>query len=376
MKIGFDYTIADLNMAGSGVYARSLFTALQQLSADGADLEMLPLRMGSPWTQRRRTGLLRRAAVLYRSLIGRHVEMPRAVRRAGVDLFHEPNGLLPAHISTPSVVTMFDTSVLDFPHGFNAWQRIEWRVLARRSLSTARLVLTISESAKRDILRHYAVPDEKIFVTPLAAADVFRALPSQTFDAVRARFGLRRFLLTVGTLEPRKNHVGLITAFLEARRRGHLQDVQLVHVGAPTWKRPVGIDDAARYGDAVRFLGYLDIGDLVALMNAADATAFLSFGEGFGLPVLESMQCGTPVVASDIPVLREVAADAAVYADPHSTSAMADALIAVLEDADLRARMRESGLRRAQQFSWAACARRTEDAYRAAVAMAGGVAGR
>jgi alpha-1,3-rhamnosyl/mannosyltransferase len=126
----------------------------------------------------------------------------------------------------------------------------------------------------------------------------------------------------------------------------------------------------------VRFLGYLDIGDLVALMNAADATAFLSFGEGFGLPVLESMQCGTPVVASDIPVLREVAADAAVYADPHSTSAMADALIAVLEDADLRARMRESGLRRAQQFSWAACARRTEDAYRTAVAMAGGVAGK
>lgn len=376
MKIGFDYTIADLNEAGTGVYARSIFAALQRRSADGADLEMLPLRMGSPWAQRRRTGLLHRAAVLYRSLIGRHVEMPRAVRRAGVDLFHEPIGLLSVIAAGPSVVTIHDTSMLDFPHGFNAWQRIEWRTLARRSLAAAQLVLTVSESAKRDILRHYDVPDDKIFVTPLAAADAFRELPSHACDAVHARFGLRRFLLTVGTLEPRKNHVGLITAFLEARRRGHLQDVQLVHVGAPTWKRPVGIDGAARYGDAVRFLGYLEIVDLVALMNAADATAFMSFGEGFGLPVLESMQCGTPVVASDIPVLREVAADAAVYADPHSVPEMADALIAVLEDADLRARMRERGLRRAQQFSWAACARRTEDAYRAAVAMAGGVAGK
>lgn len=368
MKVGFDYTIADLNGAGSGVYARNLFTSLQQRAAGGSDLQMLPLRMASNFARRRHSGGLRRIAVVYRSLIGRNFDMPYAAARAGIDLLHSPANFLPLRSAMPTVVTMLDTTVQDFPQGFNLWQRIDSLLFTRRSLENARLILTVSESAKRDILRVFSLAESKIHVTPLAASHHFQPLTHSEAEATKARFGLGRYVFIVGTLEPRKNHVGLITAFLEARRRGYLHDVQLVHAGAPTWKTPAGLDIAARLGADMKFLGYVEQRDLATITGAAEALAFPSFYEGFGLPVVEAMQCGTPVIAADLPVLREVAGDAALYADPHSVPAMADALIAVMADPQQRSHMRERGTRRAAAFSWAECARRTELAYRLALA--------
>ena len=238
-------------------------------------------------------------------------------------------------------------------------------------------VITDSESSRRDILSAYDLPEEKVIAIPLGLPEGFGKLPNAgapSSEDVLARCGIARpFVLAVGVLQPRKNLKMLCEAFGKAKRKRGLAH-SLVIAGKAGWQTEQDtLRDAARTGggdaaaDAVCFPGYVEDADLPTLYRAADAFAYPSLYEGFGLPPIEAMACGTPVLVSDAPALPEVAAGAARIVAASDSDAWSEALIEMLTDPVERKRYSEAGPRRAACFTWEATALRTRDVYREAV---------
>jgi len=239
-------------------------------------------------------------------------------------------------------------------------------LVARR----AARIITVSEHARADIVRLLRVPSEQVVVIAEAAAPIFRVAAPDVQARVRERYGLSGpYLLYIGTIEPRKNLVRLIRAWHNLWRRGVIPH-KLVLVGGRGWQ------DAEIYqtvtqidcGDALRLLGYVPTDDLPALYSAADAFAFPSLSEGFGLPVIEAMACGTPVLISSALALQELAGDVALTVDAQDLRAIEDAIERLLTDTALREDLRARGLRRSAEYSWETAARRTLAVYQDAIA--------
>jgi glycosyltransferase involved in cell wall biosynthesis len=260
------------------------------------------------------------------------------------DVFLSTNSYLTAWFTTiPTALVMFDLIAFlpeALPQGRAA--RIE-RATLRPALRRAALALCISEATRRDLVERFPDVEARALVTPLAASPP--AVPAD-LDEVRARHGLARpFVLGVGTLEPRKNLVALIDAWA-----GLGTDAELVLVGPPGWE----MEEIVRRARAahVRLLGFVSDADLAALYAMCELFCYPSLYEGFGLPVLEAMAGGAPVVCANTSSLPEVAGDAAVLVDPRDPQALRAALAALLGDPGERARLREAGRRRAAEFSW------------------------
>jgi glycosyltransferase involved in cell wall biosynthesis len=239
-----------------------------------------------------------------------------------------------------------------------------------RAARRAAAVIAVSQATKADIVRILGVERAKVHVIHEAPAAHFRPLAAGTgLGEVRQRYGLpQRFLLSVGTIEPRKNLVRLLEALAQLRRSESL-DHALILVGHRGWKYE-GVFTAVErlaLGDAVRFLGYVPVHDLVALYNLAQALVYPSLYEGFGLPVLEAMACGTPVVASSSSSLQEVAGNAAELVDPNQVQHIAAGLRRVLLDPHRRQELRALGLAQAARFSWDAASEQTRRIYDQAV---------
>jgi glycosyltransferase involved in cell wall biosynthesis len=217
----------------------------------------------------------------------------------------------------------------------------------------AAAVVTVSNSARDDILRVLRLDPDKVHVIPEAPAATFRIIEGQALEQVRARYSLGRpFVLHVGTIEPRKNLHTLVAAFERLHREGRRE--QLVLAGPLGWRyAPLmrQIRDA-NLGDAIRHLGYVDEANLPALYNLASVVAFPSLYEGCGLPILEAMACGVPVLTSNHGAMAETAAEAAVLVTPTDITAVADGLARMLDVSDVRRELRARGLRRASEFSW------------------------
>jgi glycosyltransferase involved in cell wall biosynthesis len=232
-------------------------------------------------------------------------------------------------------------------------------------LDEADAILTNSETTKRDIVERLKIPSDKIHVTHLGADECFRPMPKEAIQPVLERHGLHKpYLLFVGTLEPRKNLETLILAFNLLKEKNRIPH-QLVLAGQKGWlSEPIfRAIEASPYRSDIVLTDYLEEGDLPALMNGAEVFAYPSFYEGFGLPVLEAMQCGTPVVTSNVSSMPEVGGDACLYADPHSMEEIADRILSVVQSADLKKTMMEKGIARSKRFSWEKCARETLAVY-------------
>ncbi|MBU0608938.1 MAG: glycosyltransferase family 4 protein [Armatimonadetes bacterium] len=293
------------------------------------------------------------------------VGLPRRLRADGADVFAAPY-LVPPLSPCPTVVTIHDLAYRLLPELYPP-QRSRLRSgLITLSARRARAVITDSESSRRDLLRLMRLPEAKVHVVPLAQAEHFT--PGDVAAArsrIRDLFGVGEpFILTVGYSSPRKNVPRLLET-VAAATAGPLRAASVIVVGRP------GLDTAddlhARFpglAGRLRFTGWIETDDLVALYRAAGVFAFPSLHEGFGLPVLEAMACGTPVVTANTTSLPEVAGDAAMLVDPLDTGALAEALTAVLGDAALARDLRERGLRQAARFSWAETARQTYEVYR------------
>jgi glycosyltransferase involved in cell wall biosynthesis len=283
----------------------------------------------------------------------------------GIDLLHAPGYCAPRRPGVPVVLTVYDTIAIRHPELARRSNALHYRWRLPRSARAAARVIVPLECVADQVETCLRVDRGRIRVVPLGV-DACLSPPSEDETAVtRAQFNLERpYILFVGNLEPKKNLPTLLRAFARLVEGGLPHD--LVLAGKPGWKcRDVlRLPESLGIAERVRMLGYVDGAHLRGLYGAADVFAFPSLVEGFGLPPLEAMACGTPVVTSDIPALRETAGDAAERVAPTDIEALADALRRVIDDTDLRSRLREAGLRRAAGFTWPRAAEATRAVYR------------
>lgn len=283
-----------------------------------------------------------------------------------VDLFHSTDGLCLAQKKGKRIVTIFDLSPILFPRYHPLRRVMVYKVLLAYSARRADRVIVISENTKRDVMRHLDIPEEKIAVTPLAAGAAFRPIREAHVRLVLQRHGLiyRHYWLCVGAMEPRKNLVHLVTAYELLRRRVPIS-MPLVLVGGTGWRnreihRKIV---ASSWCQDIRLLGYVPEEELAALYGGAFAFLYPSLYEGFGLPPLEAMACGTPVITSNVSSLPEVVSDAAIMVEPYDVDKLAETMYEVLNDEELRQKMSKKGLERAKMFSWEKTTSRTLQVY-------------
>lgn len=295
-----------------------------------------------------------------------------AAARHRLDLVHDPNGIAPFLALPPAtrrIVTIHDAIPLVHPETHNRIDIWRYRFMLPYSARRSDLVLTDSDQSGRDIVRHLRVPENKLRVIPLGIEARFSPVDDLAVRRrVLDRYSITRpYLLYIGGINARKNVARLLEAY--ARVRQDYPDLCLVIGGQRQWKTGA-IDTAIErlaLADDVHFTGYLNDADLPALYSAAKAFVWPSLYEGFGIPPLEAMACGTPTITSNSSSLPEVVGDAALMVDPYDVTALAQAIARVLTDGALRADLRRRGRNRAAQFTWERTARATLAAYEEAL---------
>ena len=291
---------------------------------------------------------------------------PVSAARRKLDLLHSMAFVTPWKAPCPTVVTVYDLSFVRYPDRFPRMQRLYLTTQTARSCRQARRVITISESSRQDVHRLYGVSLERIDVVNPGVDESYQPLPESEVEAFRQREGLpSRFVLHVGTLQPRKN----IPLLLEAFAKLADPELQLVLVGGKGWLYDEIFHRVETLGirDRVRFTGYVSEKDLPLWYNAAELFVFPSLYEGFGMPVVEAMACGTPVIAARTSSIPEAAGEAAALFDPQNEDELADRMASVLNNPGLLDKMRGLGLRQSQQFSWKRAGRKTAAVYQRAL---------
>jgi glycosyltransferase involved in cell wall biosynthesis len=303
------------------------------------------------------------------------LHVPLLLRRERPDVYHAPHYVLPPAVTCSSVVTIHDCIHLMFPQYLPsrmayAYARSVMWAAARR----AQLIITVSEASKRDILHFFNVAPEKVVVVHNAIDERFLVPPPDIELArVRERYQLQHgFILYAGNIKPHKNLVRLIEAFSQIRQ-GPFQELKLLIIGdqiskLPALRRAV---HQLKLHKHVRFLGYIPDETLAVLYRSAEVFVFPSLYEGFGLPPLEAMASGTPVVTSNTSSMPEVTGGAAVLVDPYDVGSIVDGVRRVLTDASLAAELRRKGPLRAREFSWARSVAKTRELYEAVAARRG-----
>lgn len=292
---------------------------------------------------------------------------PPTVIKERLDLIHSLSYVQPVVCPAKSVVTMLDLTFMRMPRSFNRWNRLYLSTMSTISARLSHRIVAISESTRQDIIRYLRVPPEKVEVIYCGVDAPFRQIED---PAVLERFRSERnvpdrFILYLGTLEPRKNVERLIEAYAKLRLGGHTSH-KLVLGGAKGWlyERIFARVGELGLSNDVLFTSYIPYQELPLWYNCADCFIYPSLYEGFGLPPLEAMACGTPVVTSSTSSLPEVVGTAAMTVDPLDVDAIAGAMAGVLTDPSLRERLRAEGPRQAARFSWQETAARTLDCYR------------
>ena len=293
-----------------------------------------------------------------------------AARRLKLDLIHDPVGASPFTLGRwagryKRVVSIHDAIAFRYPEGYPRLNNFLHRRYVPFTLRNVDAVVTVSDHARADLAEFLDIPPPDVFVAPLGVSELFRPVEDAESERVVSQLGLDRpFILSVGVKEARKNLARLIMAFEDLHP--DLPEYQLALVGPTLWRHPISIEAIKARGirDRVRLIEYVSDEELRALYSRASLFVHPSLYEGFGLPVLEAMACGTPVVASNSTSIPEVAGDAAVLVDPTDVPAIAQAMRRVLTDTELRSSLRARGFERARQFTWKRAAERTAAVYR------------
>jgi glycosyltransferase involved in cell wall biosynthesis len=354
-RIGFDASALGTRTTGAGEYQRNLVDALGA-AADDLDLTVyLPRGMSlparprlqtheMPWNPGDRFGRILKGSMLWR----------RTWRRDRLDLLHVPIYYLPPGAPKANVVTVYDVRFARFPETYPMARVAFLQRAVPWSLRRARHVIAISEYTRQEIVNLLGIPESKVSVTHLAARAAFRPIEDEaTLVDVRSRLRLPdRFILCTGTLEPRKNLVRVLEAFARLRRQGFPH--QLVLAGFAYFRAGPTYETIERLGisAAVHRVGYVPDSDLPAIYNLADLFVYPSLYEGFGIPLLEAMACGTPVVAARASSIPEVVGEAGVLVDPIEVDSITEGIGRVLADQTLASLLREQGFARAGRFTW------------------------
>ena len=374
MHIGIDAHAIGARQGGNETYIANLIKSLAEI--DGDNRYTIYLANAGAAAQWREEFTNR-----YKNFSVRLLPPPTPLVRVPVyltyELFRRPVDVLhvqytaPPFCRVPVVVTIHDLAFERMPETFTRRGSFQLKLTVRRTARKAARVATVSEYSRQDLLDIYKLAPEKVVVTYNGVESSFTPRPSVPNEAeeIRRRFGVSRdFLLAVGSLQPRKNLVRLIRAYARLRSERENFSPQLVIVGRKLWLASEIFDEVKRqrWADDVILTGYVADEDLPALYRAARAFVYPSLFEGFGLPPLEAMACGTPVVTSDISSLPEIAGDAALLIDPNDERALANALIEIMNNDRLRAELRVKGIAQAKKFTWRDAAEKTLRLYQEA----------
>jgi glycosyltransferase involved in cell wall biosynthesis len=351
---------------GIGTYIRNLLRQLSRL--DGESEYILICTPSDSGIERQFGPNFRTVTVAAKPYsLAEQVAIPYIVRGLGADVFHTPHYVLPPLVSVPSVVTIHDCIHLMFPQYLpNRLAYLYARTFLWSAAHRSARVLTVSEASKHDILRFFAIPEAKIEVIYNGIDESFGSPPpGDEVSRVRERYQLNHeFILYAGNIKPHKNLERLIEAFHQLRTEG-FHHLTLLIIGDEISRYPALRLAVHRHKlhKSVRFLGFVPDQTLAVLYRLASVFVFPSLYEGFGLPPLEAMASGTPVVTSNVSSLPEVTSDAALLIDPHDPAAIADGIRQVLTDRALRDRLVASGLQRVREYSWERSARRIRAVY-------------
>jgi len=359
MRVAIDAHAIGARAGGNETYVRGLLTALRdhaddiepialqtQESIDNgdiiADIETTPIPF---------------ADTPLRALWG----IGTAAKNAHADLLHAQY-FVPPMCPVPCVASVHDVAWRTCPETLPSRLRLRLELTMRGSIRRARRILTLTNAVKEEIKENYKVPDEKIdIVAPYPDAIFNQSITDDTLNKVRRKLELPSdFILYCGAMQPRKNLTRL------ARAIAAIDDAPPLVIAGPRIWRTNEIQrelERRNLGDQLRLLDYVDREDLPSLMRAAKAFTYIPLYEGFGLPVVEALACGTPVLASDIPSLREVAGDAAQFCDPYDDAAIQDALAALIQDIEIRTRLEHDGPQQVSRFTPQSMAKSATKAY-------------
>ena len=372
MHIAIDAHSVGAQLAGNESYVTNLIEALAEIDSENRYTVYVSKpeareRFGNRWPN-----FTLRFTLPHTPLVRVPLTLSRELRRHPVDLLHV-QFTAPPLSPCPIVASIHDLSFEHLPQTFKRRSRMQLRLTVRHTARKAARILALSEYTRNDIIKTYGVEAERVSITPLAASRLFTPItePSE-LSRVRSTYGMKRdYILAVGSIQPRKNLPRLINAYAHLRSlRPQAKLPQLALVGKNAWLYKETLQAAKQHGfaDDIIFTGYVPEADLPPLYTGATCFVYPSYFEGFGLPVLEAMQCGTPVIAGNRTSLPEVVGDAGLLVDPFDEKALAAAMARVIDNANLAAELRVKGLQRAGNFSWQETARLTLQAYKQAAA--------
>ena len=365
MRIGVDTRLMHYQPAGISRYTWHLLQALAELDTEDEFVIFQHSKHRAALIQQAN---FRRATLF--APVHHRLEQPvlaAELLRFRLDLLHSPDFIPPLYSPVKSVITVHDLAFLHYPHFLTTTSAAYYGQIDKAVAHAAHIIVP-SEFTRQDLIAQLGAPADKVTAIHEAANPSFKPLPLEaTRRTVAAQYGLpARFVLCVGTIEPRKNISGLLQAFAHLREKYTADDVVLAIAGGKGWLYDETLDlvqklDLARW---VKFLGRVPDEELHKLYVAARCHIHPAYYEGFGLPPLEAMACGTPTIVSNNSSLPEVVGDAALLVDPYDTEEMAVAMQRLLINDDLHAELSEKGLQRARVFSWERAALRTLDVYR------------
>lgn len=297
---------------------------------------------------------------------------PGCAYRDGLSLFHSQY-VLPVHLPCKTVLTIHDILFERYPQFFPKLHGSLMKCFVPLSARRADKIISVSEFTRREICEYYGIPYDKVTVIHEGASDSFTPIKGRdVILSTLKKYGIRnKYLLFVGRIEPRKNIVGVLKAFQHLKSEGHdeLCVVIVGHQDRIFRERKLFTEiERLGLGSDVLFTGGVSEEDLCALYNGAEVLVYPAFAEGFGLPVVEAMASGTPVVTSNTTALQEVAGNAAILVDPHSHQEIAEAVDRLLSDESLKRELSDLGLERSRQFRWEETAKKTVEIYRRVIA--------
>lgn len=391
MRIGI-HALSVANRSGTGYYTQQLILALGEIDRINEYVLFLPedclltavRRPGREADEearlfgRRLRPLLNQAPNFHPQMVSRrnrlgriaweNYYLPREARHLGLNLLHCPTGVAPWRTPCASVVTLHDLAFRRYPELFAPSHALYLHLTLPHGAHRAARVIADSETVRGEIIDDLHLPAEKVTAIPLGVDESFQCVEDRTIlERVRKRLNLPgRFILALGTVEPRKNLLNLLEAFRGVALDD--PDVALVLAGRKGWKEEPVFEriESLRLGQRIRWTGFVPRDELPALYTLAEACAYLSVYEGFGLPVLEAMACGAPVVASDIPVFREWTSGGALLVNPQKPETIRGALLSAMKDEGQRRTLRQAGLETARRLSWRKTAEATLEVYRKA----------
>jgi glycosyltransferase involved in cell wall biosynthesis len=374
LRIAIDAHSVGTGLGGNESYATNLVEALAEIDDVNRYTLYVTRREAVERFSNRWPNFSVRATLPHTPLIRIPLTLSAELRRNPVDVLHV-QFTAPPFSPCPVVVSIHDLSFEHLPKTFKWRSRKQLRITVRRSAREAAQVIALSEYARNDIIDTYRVSPEKVSVIPLAAPAHFRPVnDEQELQRVRQTYGIEGdYILSVGAIQPRKNLSRLVAAYSRLRRanpEGKLP--QLVLVGKCAWL----YDETLRtikeleVSNSVVLTGYVPEADLPALYSGALCFVYPSYFEGFGLPPLEAMKCGAPVIVGNKTSLPEVVGDAGLLVDPFEVDDIAAAIEKVISDSNLRAQLRVKGLERAKLFDWRETARQTLAVYEKAAGVA------